>query len=57
MDSNRTNPEPPIETATHTEEQVGFQDRLAEYFASSIGSDYQKLASFTKFVPRQERTW
>ena len=56
MDSTKSNLDDPTEPGTHTRENIDFQGRLAEYFAGSIGSDFQKLASFTKYVPRQQLT-
>ena len=44
------------ETATHTDKNIEFQARSAEYHAASPGTAYQKLTGFAKYVPRQDLT-
>ena len=41
------------ESSTHTEMDMDIQARLTEYFAGSPGTDAEKLASFAKYVLRQ----
>jgi hypothetical protein len=53
MVSGRNDPAGSTESSTHTREDWDFQSNLAEYFGASKGSHYEKLAAFTKYVPRQ----
>jgi hypothetical protein len=45
------------EKSLGTEKDLDYLDNLNEYFDKSIGTNVEKLANFTKYVPRQNLTY
>jgi len=44
------------EKNTQTKEEMDYRSSLEEYFASSIGTNVEKIENFAKYVPRQRLT-
>ncbi|MBI4510246.1 MAG: class I SAM-dependent methyltransferase [Deltaproteobacteria bacterium] len=52
--NQRKDPARFLEPKRVTDKEVNFRIELEEYFASSIGSNVEKLQNFTKYVPTQD---
>jgi len=44
-------------STTHSESDFEYLKKLNDYFSNGIGTNIDKLTSFTKYVPRQSLTY
>ena len=44
------------EKSQQNNSDIEFKKEIDSYFESSLGSNYEKLKNFTKYVPRQKLT-
>jgi hypothetical protein len=54
MEKNSTAPFQFNEQRYTKESEVGYQQKVAEYFEQGVGTTYEKLHNFTKYVPTKE---